>query len=173
MSRGCSCAGVTAVRVAYRPVADLDGALAWLAELAPRTVIFGVEPLVARWNSDVTALDHGVGDVLARLVEIRCLDAIAFSTNSLRRFEGELVSGNRRVLYLAAARKPLVTKPYRSLPGPGVVVGDQLATDGLLAWRLGYAFAHVRPTAGQGPLGSRWMGWCGRPLAALLFDRAR
>lgn len=50
-----------------------------------------------------------------------------------------------RVMYLSSARKPLRTSPYLALPRPGVVIGDQIATDGVLARRLGYTFLHYRP----------------------------
>ena len=71
------------------------------------------------------------------------LEVVGFATNSLRRPEGVLHGGEVRAFYVATARKPLLTRPYRDLPRPAVLVGDQVATDGVLAWRLGYAFAHV------------------------------
>lgn len=43
--------------------------------------------------------------------------------------------------------------PYRALSRPGVVVGDQVATDGVFAARLGFAFAHVQYTGYDPPLG--------------------
>jgi hypothetical protein len=76
-----------------------------------------------------------------------------------------------RVVYLALAGKPLRTAYYRSFPWPGVVIGDQLATDGALARRLGYAFLQYHPDQGGLPAGPRLMDWCGRLVRPLLFTR--
>ena len=70
--------------------------------------------------------------------------------------------------YLASAGKPLRTAPYRALPRPGAVIGDQVATDGLLARRLGYTFLHWSPQLVGVPLRPRLMGLLGR-LAQPLF----
>jgi hypothetical protein len=75
------------------------------------------------------------------------------------------------VFYLATAGKPLRIAPYRQLPRPGVVAGDQLTTDGVLACRLGFSFLHCRPHTGLVPLGPRIMHNLGRPLRPLLFTR--
>ncbi len=73
------------------------------------------------------------------------------------------------VSYLAFARKPLQVAAYRNLPGPGAVVGDQVATDAVLARRLGYAFVHYTPDMHNVPLGPRLMRQVGRPIKQLLF----
>jgi len=52
------------------------------------------------------------------------------------------------------------------------VIGDQVATDGLLALRLGYTFLHWSPPLAGVPLGPRLMGGLGQ-LAKPLFLRAR
>ena len=62
------------------------------------------------------------------------------------------------VRYVASARKPLRLGPFRGLPGPGAVIGDQAATDGLLAWRLGYMFLYCADDPGAIPAGPRLMG---------------
>ncbi len=58
-----------------------------------------------------------------------------------------------RVVYLASAGKPLRTTPYRGFPRPGMVIGDQVATDGVLARRLGYAFVLFDPQLRKFPSG--------------------
>jgi hypothetical protein len=156
------------MRGAYRPVADLTEALAWAAELGTRTVVFDVEPLVAAWNSDARALRRGVDQVLARADAVPRLEVIGFATNSLRRLDGPVGRGPGD-FYLAAARKPLLVGPYRELPRPGLLVGDQVATDGMLAWRLGFAFAHLQQTGLRVPIGTRLMRLVGGPLHPLLF----
>jgi len=96
---------------------------------------------------------------------------VAFATNSRRRLPAMPDRSAPHVLYIATAGKPLRTAPYRQLPRPGVVVGDQLATDGILAWRLGFSFLHCRPHTGLVPPGPRIMHNLGRPLRLLLFNR--
>jgi predicted HAD superfamily phosphohydrolase YqeG len=53
-----------------------------------------------------------------------------------------------------------------------VVVGDQLATDGVLAWRLGFAFAYVRHPEIRHPWGPALLRQLSRPLRRLLFRPA-
>ena len=77
-----------------------------------------------------------------------------------------------RVVYLASAGKPLRTAAYRDFPRPGVVIGDQVATDGILARRLGYAFVLVDTQLAGVPAGPRLMGTYGRLVRPLFFTRA-
>jgi len=53
-----------------------------------------------------------------------------------------------------------------------VVIGDQVATDGILARRLGYAFVLFDPQLAGVPAGPRLMGAAGRLVRPLLFARA-
>ena len=77
-----------------------------------------------------------------------------------------------RVVYLASAGKPFRTTPYRGFPRPGMVIGDQVATDGILARRLGYEFVLFDPQLSAVPFGPRLMGIGGRLLSPLLFPRS-
>jgi hypothetical protein len=77
-----------------------------------------------------------------------------------------------RVRYLASAGKPLRTAPYRGLPRPGAVIGDQVPTDGLLAYRLGFTFLHWKPRLAGVPLGPRLMGVLGRLAQPVFFRRS-
>jgi len=56
---------------------------------------------------------------------------------------------------------------------PGVVIGDQVATDGILARRLGYAFILFDPQLAGVPAGPRLMGAAGRIVRPMLFTHAR
>jgi hypothetical protein len=76
------------------------------------------------------------------------------------------------VVYLAAAGKPLRTAPYRDFPRPGVVIGDQVGTDGVLARRLDYAFVLYDPPAPGAPAGPQLMGAWGKLVRPLLYTRA-
>src|SRR5262249_22098037 len=111
----------------YERIDDPEQVLKHIAEVAPRTVILDVEPLVAFWDTDTATLDRGIASVLERLSDLAGIEVVVLATNSVRR-QRRTPNGQaqRRVLYLASAGKPLRTKPYRSLPRPGLVVGDQV-----------------------------------------------
>jgi predicted HAD superfamily phosphohydrolase YqeG len=130
-----------------------------------------VEPLIAFWDTEQQALGDGVTAILDRLGPGQ-LRHVVFATNSARRPQSLPAVDGLQVGYLALARKPLRTAPYRDLPTPGIVIGDQIATDGVLAWRLGYAFLRYTPDTLTFPLGPRIMGGPGRPLRKLLFRNA-
>ena len=159
------------MKASYAHVATPGEVWACLTALRARTIIFDVEPLVASWNTDQDALEDGIAAVLAAAVNIRP-DSVVFATNSPRRPSMPPVAAWAALAYLASARKPLRLAAYRDLPSPGVVVGDQVATDGVLAWRLGYAFAHYTPELPGVPLGPRLMRQLGRPVRPLLFRKA-
>jgi predicted HAD superfamily phosphohydrolase YqeG len=144
-----------------------------IRDLAARTVILDVEPLIAFWDTDQQALGDGVTAILDRLgADPGQMRYVVFATNSARRPQALPAIDGLQVGYLALARKPLRTAPYRNLPTPGIVIGDQIATDGVLAWRLGYTFLRYTPDALTIPLGPRVMGGLGRPLRKLLFHNS-
>ncbi len=142
-------------------------------ELSARTVIFDVEPLVAYWDTGQEALDRGVALVVSRAGALPGVQVLCFATNSAR--HPSVVPGSQdvRVIYLASAGKPLRIGPYRGLPAPGVVVGDQVATDGILARRLHYAFVQFCPQLEGIPAGPRLMGALGSLMRPLVFARPR
>lgn len=159
------------MRPGYERLATLDDVLRRAGELSPKTMVLDVEPLVAYWDSGQEALDRGVESALARARAIPGVQVVCFSTNSLRRPSAPLAGAGARAVYLASAGKPLRTAVYRDFPRPGVVIGDQLPTDGALAWRLGYTFLEYRPDQGSIPVGPRLMGWCGALIRPVLFAR--
>jgi predicted HAD superfamily phosphohydrolase YqeG len=155
----------------YSRAADLAAVTARLVDLHAKTVIVDVEPLAAFWDTDEETLREGVAIVLERIASAPEVTVVAFATNSRRRLALSSTNIGVRLLYIAAARKPASTRPYRGLPRPGAVVGDQVATDGVLARRLGYAFIHYRPSLDRIPLGPKLMSQIGRPLLPMLFGR--
>jgi predicted HAD superfamily phosphohydrolase YqeG len=159
------------MRQPYEQYAELADLLRRTGELSGKTVIFDVEPLVATWDSGQEALDRGVADVAAQAAAVPGVAVVCFATNAERRPSRVPAAGATRVMYLAGAGKPVRTAPYRDLPRPGVVIGDQLATDGALAWRLGYAFLQYRPQLDHVPAGPRLMGQVGRLMRPVLFTR--
>jgi predicted HAD superfamily phosphohydrolase YqeG len=161
------------MRSAYDRLPTLDEVLRRAGELSPKTLVFDVEPLVAHWDGGQDALDQGVTSVLARAQAIPGVQVVCFSTNSIRRPSVPLAAEGVRVEYLALAGKPLRTGYYRAFPRPGVVIGDQLATDGVLARRIGYAFLQYHPDMRSLPFGPRLMDWSGQLLRPLFFTRPR
>ena len=159
------------MKASYLQAATPGEVWACLATLRARTVVFDVEPLVAFWDTDLGVLEDGIVAALAATIDVEPV-AVLFATNSTRKPATPPTATWATVGYLASARKPLRLAAYRDLPRPGVVVGDQVATDGVLAWRLGYVFVHYTPDLSGVPLGPRIMGQVGRPIRPLLFGNA-
>ena len=159
------------MRAGYERLAGLDEVLDRVREMSARTLIFDIEPLVAYWDSGQEALDRGVAEVIRQVEAAPGVRVVCFATNSARRPSVVPQGAGVRVVYLASAGKPLRTAPYGSFPRPGAVIGDQLATDGILARRLGYAFVQYRPPLDRLPAGPRLMDRVGRLVRPLLFTR--
>ncbi|HEV2375027.1 MAG TPA: hypothetical protein VGS19_23065 [Streptosporangiaceae bacterium] len=159
------------MRPRYQRLTGLDEALGRVRELSARTVLFDVEPVVAHWDSGQEALDEGVAQVLTRAAAIPGVQVVCFTSNSQRRPSAQPATAGVRVLYLASAAKPFRTSFYRGFPRPGAMVGDQVATDGILARRLGYAFVQCCPVAGRVPPGPRLLSLLGSLVRPLLFTR--
>lgn len=158
------------MRTAFEHATGLGDAARRAGELSARTVIFDIEPLVAHWNGTQKDLDEGVARVLSEIAKLPTVEVVCFSTNSLRRPSVVPSAPGVRVVYLASAGKPLRTTAYRRFPRPGVVIGDQLATDGILARRLGYTFIQFDPPSKR-PVGPRLMAATERVVKPLLFTK--
>ena len=157
------------MRALYRRATGLADVVRGARELQARTMVFDVEPLVAHWNGGQEELNRGIGMVLDALAPLSELEVVCFATNSNRRPSILPCCSGRRVIYLPSALKPLRTAPYRSFPRPGMLIGDQIATDGILARRLGYAFVLYDAGVDDVPLGPRLLGAFGRLIRPLLF----
>lgn len=153
----------------YERHTELPGVLARARELSARTLIFDIEPLVAWWDGSQQELDRGVAAIIGKLGELPELRVLVFATNASRRPTTLPKLPGVRVTYLTLAGKPLRTAPYRTLPRPGAVIGDQVPTDGLLARRLGFTFLHWDPQMNGVPVGPRLMGLLGRLVKPLAF----
>ena len=156
------------MRTFFEQATDLGDAVRRAGKLSSKTVIFDVEPLVAYWNGTQRDLDEGVARVLSEIAKLPTVEVVCFSTNSFRRPSVVPSAAGVRVVYLTWAGKPLRTTAYQRFPRPGVVIGDQVATDGILARRLGYAFIRVDRPATVPP-GARLMAAAGRLVQPLLF----
>jgi hypothetical protein len=155
----------------YERFDTAQGVLTRAAEMSARTYVVDVEPLVASWHSGQSLLDAGVARTVAQLGAVG--EVLCFATNSARRPAAIPAASAARLIYLGSARKPVLTAPYRDLPRPGVVIGDQVITDGALARRLGFTFLHYCPVASAMPLGPRLLRYCGWLLLPFLYPRRR
>jgi predicted HAD superfamily phosphohydrolase YqeG len=152
----------------YERLADREALLHRASELAAQTIIFDVEPLIAWWDTGQECLDQGIRATLDRTRSMPGVSVVCFATNSARRPSAIPAVPGLRVMYLSSAHKPVRIAAYHDLPRPGVVIGDQAATDGILARRLGYMFLHYAPSLRGAPLGPRLMNYCGRLVLPLL-----
>lgn len=159
------------MRASYQRAASLEAALSNVEELSAHTVVFDIEPLVASWDSSQDALERGVALLVSRVSQLPEVQVLCFATNATRRPRAVPGTAGMRVVYLASAGKPIRTAPYQNFPRPGVVVGDQIATDGLLARRLGYAFVQYRPPVDEMPAGPRLLRQLGRLVRPVAFSR--
>jgi predicted HAD superfamily phosphohydrolase YqeG len=159
------------VTAEYERVATPDEVVQRASELAARTIVVDVEPFVAWWDSGQELLDSGVARVISELGGLDGVQVLCFATNSVRRPSQVPVGASAQVVYLASAAKPLQIAQYQSLPRPGVVIGDQLLTDGVLARRLGYAFLHYCPASAGMPAGPRLLRYSGWPVLPLVFPK--
>jgi predicted HAD superfamily phosphohydrolase YqeG len=160
------------VRAGFERVTGLNDVLRHAADLSARTLVFDVEPLVAYWDGGQEALDEGIARVLSEVAVLPAVQVVCFATNSVRRPSVLPSQAAVQVVYLASANKPVQIVVYRHFPRPGVVIGDQVATDGILARRLGYTFLLFDPQLTEVPPGPRLMGAWGRLVRPLLFTRA-
>jgi predicted HAD superfamily phosphohydrolase YqeG len=152
----------------YQQFADETDLPRLVAELSAQTIVLDVEPLVAAWDGTQDALDRGIARMLDQIAAVPGVRAVIFSTNSARQPSALPRIPGIEVSYLVSARKPLHTQSYAPLPRPGVVIGDQVMTDGVLARRLGYAFLHYRQPQ-HAPIGPRLLAGCGQLVRPLVF----
>jgi hypothetical protein len=97
---------------------------------------------------------------------------VVFATNSARRPSAMPSADGIQVSYLASADKPLRIAPYQGLPRPGAVAGDQVLTDGILAYRLRFTFLHYTSRLSGVPLGPALTHRWGELIRPLLFRRS-
>jgi len=160
------------MRAVFERATGLGDVVRQAGALSTRTLVFDIEPLVAYWDGGQEALDQGIARVLDEVGVLPAVQVVCFATNSSRRPSVAPSRAGLQVVYLASAGKPARTGTYRRFPRPGMVIGDQVATDGILARRLGYAFVLVDPPLTGVPAGPRLMAAGGRLVRPLLFTRA-
>lgn len=157
----------------YQRLGDVAEVPCLVQQMSVRTMIVDIEPLIAPWYGGQDALDQGLARFVDRVSSIETVAVICFATNSAR-VPGALPEApGIRIEYLASARKPLRTAPFSAMPLPGVVIGDQVATDGVLAKRIGYTFLHYRRKLSDMPPRPRILSAGGEILRPLLFRQSQ
>ncbi len=133
-------------RVPITVAEDLDH-VAELAAAGPSglVVLFDVDNTLVRQGADPQEFIARVKEAVARFEAIPAVGRVALVSNGADRgIPGMISRGN----------KPWTTRRRLGLTGEETevwIVGDQIITDGLLAWRLGVPFVHhVVDAGGEG-----------------------
>lgn len=152
----------------YKTFSDADDLPRLVAALEAHTVVIDIEPLVDAWDGTLDTLNRGISRLADLVAAAPTVQAICFATNSARQPSTLPQLPGIDVTYLVSARKPGRLAQYARLPRPGVVAGDQMLTDGLLARRLGYSFLHYRHP-NPGPVGPRLLDSIGQLARPFIF----
>ena len=124
-------------RVAMMVVSGVEDVARILDEEEPGlTLIFDVDNTVARQGASSIEVDTAVNDAIDRFEAHAAVDRAIALTNGPQR-------GVTRMI--GRGNKPWTTRRRLGLVDTVsiVVVGDQVLTDGMLAWRLGATFLHL------------------------------
>jgi predicted HAD superfamily phosphohydrolase YqeG len=156
-------------------VASVPLLLQALAALRTVSLLVDVEPLVMPWRSmgntvvDLPQAVANFGDLICR--EARGVRTLTFITNSSRCVSDLPSIPPLTLAFISRAHKPWVIGNLRKLPTPRAVVGDQMLTDGLLAWRLQSTFIEWEqrklPGTPRWPIVQKNLG---RPLQHVIFN---
>jgi hypothetical protein len=151
-------------------VYDREAVLAALGALQPATLIVDVQPFVAPWSCSSDAIFPSVVALSQYFADATPdLRTLVFSTNARPASRQLLQQARPQVTFVSGARKPWSTSYLVGAPQPILVLGDQIITDGLLAFRLRGYFLHWR-TCGHIPWWPRLQTVIGMPVAKLMFS---
>jgi hypothetical protein len=154
-------------------VRDRDAVLAAVAGLQPATLVVDVEPFVAPWGCSSSAAISGAAELSELLVlATPNLRALVFATNARLTTRHELHEELLHVAFVCSACKPWRITYLAGVPQPLVVLGDQIITDGLLAFRLHAQFLHWQ-ASGRLPWWPRLQAIIGAPLVRFIFSPVR
>ncbi len=125
-------------RVPIRDVQSLDEVMAFVESTdGQKVIVFDVDNTLAPQDVPLEEFGRFVNSAIDRVEANPSIARVIALTNGPQREVPRMISrGN----------KPWTTRRRLGLRGssaPLVVVGDQVLTDGLLAWRLGATFLHL------------------------------
>lgn len=151
-------------------VRDRGAAFATLTELQPATLVVDIQPFVAPWRASPDAMLSAAAALSEYLAEtLPDLKAVVFATNARGGLQPPLRDERVQVTFVSTARKPWRISYVADVPRPIVVLGDQIVTDGLLAFRLRGQFLHWREH-GRVPWWPRLQALIGEPLVWFVFS---
>ena len=155
-------------RARYTRIADIGVVAARLAtQPRPLVVIFDADNTVVRQGAPPDEFARRVAEVFDEFEQLETVDRVIVISNGPQRGANRMIS---RVNKPWTTRKRLGIS--RQSKTPIWVVGDQVISDGLLAWRLGAEFLHcaIDPDDSfPGQVGQRRLG---RLVAPLIFRRS-
>jgi predicted HAD superfamily phosphohydrolase YqeG len=156
-------------RRTMRMVIDPEALPETLAWLRASSAIVDLEPLLCVWRSDDSALLKGLQDLFRLISSVETLTDVIVMTNSSRTLRVIPDEARFSFSYVHAARKPwLSLSRFSRLPPPTVLIGDQILTDGLTAWRMQISFVQTRLPR-EAPFGVRLQAALGALLAPIFF----
>lgn len=153
-------------RVSLVSPADLD-ALERIVSVAvgPLTIIFDIDNTLVPQGAPAQEFSDRVGQTRRRFEGISTVGRVIMLTNGPPRGADGII---------ARGGKPWTTRRTLGLDDATTkvwVVGDQVLTDGFLAWRLGATFCHIVIDHRGEPKGQAVMRRLGRIVAPMLFRR--
>jgi hypothetical protein len=152
-------------RAPIHDVSSLDDVAAFVsARPGGHVVIFDADNTLVPQGAPVDEFGIAVNEAIDRFEALADVDRVIVLTNGPERGVSRIVSrGN----------KPWTTRRRLALnkAKPIVVIGDQILTDGMLAWRLGATFLHLVVDAGNEAKTQAAMRRVGKIVTALFFRR--
>jgi hypothetical protein len=124
----------------YLEIDDIRKLVSLVEHLEPATLVVDLEPGISPWGSSQLELDEALAFRAAEWLKLPSLERLIVATNSGRRPSADIPD----VGYETRARKPFRLGMLENAPAPIIVCGDQILTDGLLAWRANATFVHLR-----------------------------
>ncbi|MCD9625255.1 hypothetical protein [Rhabdothermincola salaria] len=149
----------------YHHTTDLDTAFRMARDLGASVVVLDVHGTVASFDVQGVSLQHAAAEAIELAGTLGLADIVLLSNARL-----PFTSRDIGVPVTERARKPWRRLPRLRHRRDAVVIGDQLITDGFLAWRLGAPFVHCTPYSRQAPALPRAQHLIGRCLRRTLMS---
>jgi hypothetical protein len=151
-------------------VHDRDVVLTAVTELQPATLVVDVQPFVAPWGCSPEEVVSGAIVLSRQLAETApSLRSLTFATNARFTLQVKHQAEHPQVTFVGMACKPWRIGYLANAPRPVIVLGDQVITDGLLAFRLNGQFLHWQMD-GREPWWPRLQATAGDLIVKIMFS---
>lgn len=130
------------MRVAHIVADDVEAVRCALTAARAASVVLDAQPLLVDWTG--SQVPERVAAMVGAVVRCPTVRTVVVASNAREPAVVWPADAVPAAMVIGAARKPWRTAYTSRLPRPVVVVGDQVLTDGLLAWRIGATFVHWR-----------------------------